>query len=470
MRTVYLIFSLLISTISFGQSITVRLDAAMKKMQADEQFKHAMISLYVVDSKTGKPVFDKNSQVGLAPASSLKVVTSAAAFELLKKEYRYKTDLGYDGEIAVDKLNGNLFITASGDPTLGSWRWENTKMDTVLQKIITILKEKNITQITGDLIIDESKWETQATPGGWTWDDIGNYYGAGARGLNWHENQYDLILKPGKNTGDPVEVVGTAPELQVPVLINELRTGKPGSGDNSVIYLPEDGVTAYVRGTVQSPPGKTITVSGSMPNASVSFTKAITDLLQKNNTSLSGRSKISAYYFINKEKMPVAAKTLFSFYSPTLDSINYFFLQRSVNLYGEALVKTIAYEKTNFGSTDTGINIIKDFWEKRGIERSALKMIDGSGLSPANRVTANALVTVMQYAGQQDWYASFMHALPLQNGIKMKSGSIGGVRSYTGYVKSKTGAEYTFAFIINNFDGNAAAVREKMWKLLDILK
>jgi len=469
MKTVYLIFSLLVSTFSFAQGITARLDAAMKKMQADDQFKHATISLYVVDSKTGKPIFDKNSQVGLATASTLKVVTSATAFELLKKDYRYKTDLGYDGDIAGNKLNGNLFITASGDPTLGSWRWESTKMDTVMQKIIATLKGKNITAVTGDLIIDDSKWETQATPRGWTWDDIGNYYGAGARGLNWHENQYDLILKPGQNTGDPVEIVETEPELQVSALINELKTGKPGTGDNSVIYLPEDGMIGYVRGTVQTA-GKTITVSGSMPNASVSFSKAITDILQKNSISLSGKPKTSVLYFMNKEKIPVAAGNLFSFYSPSLDSINYWFLQRSVNLYGEALVKTIAYEGTNFGSTDTGINIIKDFWEKRGIERSALNMIDGSGLSPANRITTNALVTVMQYARQQDWFASFMNALPLQNGIKMKSGSIGGVRSYTGYVKSKTGAEYTFAFIINNYHGNAGTVREKMWNLLDILK
>ena len=133
-------------------------------------------------------------------------------------------------------------------------------------------------------------------------------------------------------------------------------------------------------------------------------------------------------------------------------------------------MKTIAYEKTNFGAKDTGLNIIKNLWSKKGIEKSALHIIDGSGLSPANRVTTNALVTVMQYAKKQNWYASFYNALPEQNGIKMKSGYIGGVRSYTGYVKSKTGVEYTFAFIINNYDGNPGAVREKMWKLLDILK
>jgi D-alanyl-D-alanine carboxypeptidase/D-alanyl-D-alanine-endopeptidase (penicillin-binding protein 4) len=52
----------------------------------------------------------------------------------------------------------------------------------------------------------------------------------------------------------------------------------------------------------------------------------------------------------------------------------------------------------------------------------------------------------------------------------MKDGYINGVRSYTGYIKSKNGNDYTFSFIVNNFDGNAGTVREKIWKLLDLMK
>ena len=116
------------------------------------------------------------------------------------------------------------------------------------------------------------------------------------------------------------------------------------------------------------------------------------------------------------------------------------------------------------------IKIIKDFWGDKGIEKSSLKIIDGSGLSPANRVTTKALVTVMQYAKDQPWFSSFYYGLPEINGVKMKDGYINGVRSYTGFIKSNDGTEYTFSFIINNFDGSASSVREKMWKVLDILK
>lgn len=455
--------------ISNAQNLEAKLSAAIKKMETDEQFKHAGISLYIVDDKTGKTVFDKNAETGLATASCLKVVTSVAAFELLGKNYTYKTSIGYDGEILNDTLIGNLIITASGDPTLGSWRWERTKENVFGNWMLSLLNQYKIKAIKGDIILDESKWETQATPGGWVWEDIGNYYGAGARGFNWHENQYDLLLKPGKNIGDPVEITGTEPLLQVQVLINELKTGKEGSGDNSIIYLPEDGLVGYVRGTV--PAGNsTFKVSGAMPNASIAFSYYLDELLKTNNITHNGRTKGSTLFFIEKKKMPVVTKTLGSFLSPTLDSINYWFLQKSINLYGEAFVKTISFEKTGFGATDTGLNIITDFWSKRGVEKSALKIRDGSGLSPANRVTTKALVTVMQYAKKQNWFVSFYNALPFQNGIRMKSGYIGGVRSYTGYIKSKAGKEYTFSFIINNYDGSSTAVREKMWKLLDILK
>lgn len=141
-----------------------------------------------------------------------------------------------------------------------------------------------------------------------------------------------------------------------------------------------------------------------------------------------------------------------------------------MNLYGEAFIKTIAYQKSKFGSTTKGIELVKDLWKTKGVEPGALNILDGSGLSPVNRITVHALVTVLQYAKQQSWFGSFYNAMPEMNGIKMKDGYIGGVRSYAGYVKSRSGNEYTFSFIVNNFDGSPGTVRQKIWKLLDLLK
>ena len=204
-----------------------------------------------------------------------------------------------------------------------------------------------------------------------------------------------------------------------------------------------------------------------MPDPALVFTRELKLNLNANGFTIDQGSNLN---FLLQQRNTSSFETIQTIGSPSFDSINYWFLKKSVNLYGEAFVKTIAYEKTRSGSTDSGVNIIKFFWKERGIESSALNIIDGSGLSPANRITTNALVTVMQYAKKQSWFPSFYNALPETNGIKMKDGYIGGVRSYTGYIKNKTGTEYTFSFIVNNFDGSAGSVREKMWRVLDILK
>jgi len=454
----------------FCQPIKERLHSAIAAIQKDEQFKHALISIYVVDSKTGNIIFDNNAQLGMAPASSQKVITSVSAFELLGKDYRYKTALGYDGSIVGKKLQGDLIISGSGDPTLGSWRWPATAAQKVHGSIIQTLQQKNITGVTGSLLADLRNWETQSIPRGWTWEDMGNYYGAGAWVLNWQENQYNLILQPGKVALDAVKILKTQPDiLGTTNLHNELTTGPAGSGDNAIIYLSEYGNNGYVRGTV--PAGKeTFIIKGAMPVPSFTFLESIKTAAAENGINIEGKQgKIESV----QHKNTAAGRNihpLLQIESPSLDSINYWFLRESVNLFGEAFVKSIALQQKGFAATDSGLAIIRYFWSSRGIDKSALNIKDGSGLSPANRITTNALVTVLQYARDKNWYGSFYNALPLMNGIKMKSGYINGVRSYTGYIKSKTGAEYTFAFIVNNFDGSSSGVREKMWRVLDILK
>lgn len=460
------VFFFLFSIASYSQTISQKLNVAINRLQTDSQFKHATISLFVVESKTGKIIFDKNSQTGLAPASCQKVITGTTAFELLGKDYTYKTNLGYDGKIDSGILAGNIYITGSGDPTLGSWRYSSTKENIILAEFENAIKQNNILQIKGLVLGDDRMWGTQRTPDGWIWQDIGNYYGAGASALNWRENQYDLILRSGKKIGDSVKISSTRPKFLPGIhLINELTAAEKGSGDNAYIYLTPDAETGFVRGTIPVNEDSFV-ISGAMPDGGKLLAATIF------NDIASGKNypDNNTNYLKGKSKWHQPATIFYTHTSPPLDSIIYWFLKRSINLYGEALIKTIGYEKIKIGSTDAGVKVIREFWSKKGIESSSLKIIDGSGLSPANRVTTKALVTVMQYAKDQNWFSSFYYDLPEINGIKMKDGYINGVRSYTGYIKNKEGVEYTFSFLINNFDGSASSVREKMWKLLDVLK
>ena len=313
----------------------------------------------------------------------------------------------------------------------------------------------------------------QTVPDGWIWQDIGNYYGAACFGFNWHENQYDLILQPGQKEGWPATIISTNPKVPDLNFTNTITTGPKGSGDNGYIYTSPYSGFAITKGSIPLQEGS-FTISGSLPNPSKIFRNTLVNYLKSSGITIQPISFSYSENLLLDKSVYKATHYIDSLLSPPLDSINYWFLKKSVNLFGEALLKSIAIKYHRYGLADriydTAIHIVKKFWSDKGIDPSALNIIDGSGLSPANRITTNALVTIMQYAKQQSWFFSFYNALPELNGIKMKDGYINGVRSFTGYVKSKTGDEYTFSFIVNNFDGSAGTVREKMWKLLDILK
>jgi len=436
------------------QTLKAKLDAAIKQLEKDAQVKHGLIGFSVIDAATGKPVYERNAEIGLAPASTQKIFTSIAAFEILGKDYRYRTSFSYN--------SGKLYVNASGDPTLGSWRFSNTKRERIIETLIGAYKKKGIKEKFSAIVSTGSRFDAQSIPNGWIWEDIGNYYGAGHDDLNWNENQYDLILKPGKNIGDLVEVQGTDPQLNIDFITNELKTGAKGSGDNAYIYFGSAYVVRLVRGTVPCCVDS-FTISGSFEGWRIFYEDVLAEF-QRNGITQNG------FEFIPSGIPEKDAISLYEHSSPTFDSINFYFLKRSINLYGEAIARTISKEKKGLGSTTDGLEIIKEFFKTAGIEKSALEIIDGSGLSPQNRVTATSLTKALYYAKSRSWFNSFYYALPEINSMKMKSGLIGGVRSYAGYHKAANGKEYIFSIMVNNYDGSSSEMNKKLFKILDYLK
>ena len=162
-----------VSIVSIAQTIQVKLSRAYKVFESDSQLTNALSSLYIVDAKTGKPVFDRNSTIGMAPASTQKIITAATAYGVLGKDFRYLTQFGYTGNMEGGVLNGNLYIIGSGDPTLGSWRWKNHNEESVMGRLIASIKNTGIKKYVS-LVNDASGWEGETIPDGWIWQDIGN--------------------------------------------------------------------------------------------------------------------------------------------------------------------------------------------------------------------------------------------------------------------------------------------------------
>ncbi len=447
----------LVVTFSSSQPINQKLQKAFQQFEKDPQLKYATSSLYVINSKTGKVVFEKNSRIGLAPASTQKIITSVTAFELLGKDFRYKTEFFKEG-------NSSLHVYGSGDPTLGSWRYPNTSDTAIFAPVMTKLKSAGTFDFNSLYLHDA--YDVKRIPSGWIYEDIGNYYGAGVAALNWHENQYDLYLTPGKKVGDPTShLLDTFYRHTFRYVTNNCRTGTVGSGDNAYVYFVPAQRDIFIEGTVAAGVKK-FTISGADPDPVSSFSSALINYASLNGISIKDK------LIDNGSKTDSFSKgDLFHIhYSPRLDSIIHWFNKKSINLYGEALVKTLAYERKGLASTDTGVAIIKKFWKARGLDENELNISDGSGLSPQNRVTTYAEVEILKFAQSKSWFPYFSKSLPEFNGMTMKSGTIKDVKSFCGYHKSKDGTEYIFSFLVNNYNGSTAQLINKMYKVLDVLK
>lgn len=458
----------LVSGIRAQTGIGAKLQSAVNELLKDEQMKFATLGFYVMDAQTGEKVFSHNENTGLAPASTLKVVTSAAAYTFLGHDFRYPTVIGITGNLnASGIVEGNLVISGSGDPTLGSNRWHSTAAPTLFPEWTAAMDAAGVRGFSNGaetILVGEgsTKYTFQE---GWIWQDIGNYYGAMHAPFNWNENYFSVHFAPGDKVKDPVKVNRLDPGYTgLIVEPHELFTGPEKSGDNAFVYLnPEDASKMMVGGTV--PLGEfDFGIRASHPHPAKFFAGYL-----KHSSGLYDFKFPEVKDFSIRKNLPEGFKKIYTHYSPPLDSISYHFLRQSINLYGEALVKAIAFQKAGIAHTDTGLVYVKNLFYSNGVDRGALNIMDGSGLSPQNRVTAKSLTQVLAYARKQSWFSSFYEGLPVINGMKMKSGSIYGARGYTGYHKSASGREYIFTIIVNNYSGSGSSISRKMFSVLNVL-
>lgn len=434
-----------------AQTIAAKLSQSVKDVVNAPQAVAANLSLYVAD-ENGKLIYEYNGNKGLSTASTQKIFTAAAALETLGKDYRYTTTVSTSGTVRSGVLNGPIIINSTGDPTLGSWRYEGYKPEDFMEKIASALAERGITSVSGDIVIDDSYFDFQNIPGGWPWNDIGNYYGAGVWGVNWRENQFDMNMN-GKN------VRSFNVDLPNVAWVNDLKTA--GNSDQSIIYTAPHSSVAYVAGAL---PDKNITVSGATPNPPQTLGYDLKKYLQAKNIIVSGNVLTASGQRIQGNNISTKGSQLFvTHQSPTLDKIVYWFLRKSVNLYGETLIKTMAREKKGAGNFDLGVAYLKDFWKSKGINAAMINFADGSGLSPQNYVSAKAEVQALLYAKKQPWFNAYFEGFPTQtNGFKMKSGTMKDVKSFAGYHNG-----YVFSVIINNYQGSEV---EALFKILNQLK
>jgi serine-type D-Ala-D-Ala carboxypeptidase/endopeptidase (penicillin-binding protein 4) len=462
---------MLISICGTAQIKTTEIRDKIAVWQNSTALSHAEIGISVSDNQTGEMLIQTDPQLSLAPASILKLVTTATALEVFGPEFKFSTYFSYSGTIRNDTLFGNLQIIGGGDPTLGSDYFPENKE--FLDIWIKALKERNIKSVKGTLVLDASIYDSELIPNTWIWEDIGNYYGAGASGISVFDDLYEIHLKSSPEAGKITQIIRISPEIPNLNLKNEVLSSDINSDQAYVFGSPME-YNRTIRGTIPKNQSDFV-VKASVPNPAEILSNEFRKRLLENRISISGIAKY-------EKTKPAQSNQLSVIQSPPLKDIIKVTNHESVNLFAEHLLKHLAYQRTGLGTTKDGCKFIEQFWKDKGLDMSGFFMNDGSGLSRFNGITASQITGVLTYMKTKSKFSDdFQQSLAsVGNGtltvfnpnsfpddcLHAKSGSMTRVRCYAGYLTTISGRQLSFAVMLNNFSCSQSEATKKIEELL----
>ncbi|HSO86540.1 MAG TPA: D-alanyl-D-alanine carboxypeptidase/D-alanyl-D-alanine-endopeptidase [Draconibacterium sp.] len=474
---IFAIFSLII--IGFYSFSQQDIQTELQKILQQPEYQNATVGIQVVDLENGLPLFEWNPEKLMIPASTLKIVTSATALEILGAGYRFKTKVGYVGEILkTNHLKGDLVIVGGGDPTLGSEYFRDYVLnDSFLSVWVQKIKAAGINQIDGDIILDGSIYDSEKVPSTWIWGDIGNYYGAGANAFTCYDNLFRITFKSLKEAGEKTKIIATYPKIEDLKIINEVISSDDKRDLACVFGSPID-KNRVIQGTI--PKDKSaFTIKAAVHHPEELLANELISQLAKDGIFISGEVKFET---TDKNQL----QTIYIHESPELAEIIKVLNHESVNLFAEHLVLQIAAEKAGLGTREKGIELMKEFWNSKAVINENFFMEDGSGLSHFNAISSAQINSILVYMAQKSENSEvFLNSLPNagngtlsgysteffpENSLKAKSGSMTRVRCYAGYINTEMKKEVAFTVMFNHFSGSHSKLTKEIENLLFALK
>ncbi len=444
---------------------------------ADSVMTNASVSFLVADADSGNVLFAFNPKLSLIPASTMKIVTSSAALELLGPEYTFSTFVGYTGTLKRSgRLDGDIVIEGGGDPSLGSEYFREHYND-FISVWADEIKKKGIRKVRGKVITDDSRYDYEPVAPRWLWEDIGVYYGAGVYGLSVFDNSCKIRVRsiPG---GSGAELLDITPDLQGYKFTNRLVSS--GSRENWYVYSAPYSTEGWISGTI--PAGsEEVTLDASIPDPPLLLAGILNKKLELEEVRITGKPTTKRLEPAEETgNITVISATVSPLLTFIIDILN----KESVNLYAEHLVKELGKQIRGTGTTNEGLKVIREFLDKAGVDTSGLYIEDGSGLSSRNGLNAESLVKLLVYLrARGKYFPDFYSSLPeagysgtlsryfndeiFASNLKAKSGSMTRVRCYAGYMTSRSGKNLAFTIMVNNFQGSSGYI---ITHIEDILK
>ncbi|MCE4564246.1 D-alanyl-D-alanine carboxypeptidase/D-alanyl-D-alanine-endopeptidase [Maribellus sp. CM-23] len=446
---------------------------AVSELLKKPEYKNASVGMQVVELESQKEIFNLNASQLLVPASTIKLITTATALELLGDDYQFRTIIGYEGNINKQgELKGDLVLKGGADPALGSEYFQDHYFR-FLQSWVQKISDAGIKRVNGNLVLDASVYDSEKVPATWIWEDLGNYYGAGADAFTVYDNMFRITFRSPKEIGAPTQVIMTHPKVPGIEFSNEVVSSEVNR-DNAYVFGSPLDKNRVIRGSIPAN-RKAFTIRASMPDPSGVLANDLTLALAEAGIFIEGKVEFRKADDKHFQKIYMQL-------SPKLSDIVEVLNHESVNLFSEHLLKQLAVEKNGLGNREAGIDIVTDFWKKQGLDTESLLMEDGSGLSHFNVVSPHFFIELLTFMADNK---SFVASLPSpgngtmylfdknlfpDHSLQAKSGSMTRVRCYSGYLVADSGKKMVFSIMFNHFHGSHFSLVKEIEKLLLTLK
>jgi D-alanyl-D-alanine carboxypeptidase/D-alanyl-D-alanine-endopeptidase (penicillin-binding protein 4) len=444
---------------------------ALKVFLSTPELSCADVGILVKEVKKNKTIVEYRSDKSLMPGSNFKLITTATALNLLGPDFKFATPLQFDGSIDQNGiLHGNLYIVGRGDPTIGSEDFDDVNF---IDKWVMAVKQAGIKAVDGRVVADVSAFDREVIPPDWVWEDMGNYYAAGAYGLSLDDNLYHLTFRTD-SIGTTPTIIAIVPSFH-PIIFHNYLKASALNADNSFLHGAPFSYQRTITGTIPAN-RPSFVVKGDLPNPPFALATLFTDQLNHNGISVNG---------FPTDTLPVTNSKRTEFYihySPDLNAIIDKTNIESNNLFAENIFKRLALINNHIATREEATRIVKQFWESHQVDTTSLFIQDGSGLSPFDGVTPGFFVHLLIYmrtdnlygnqffnslpiAGQSGTLRNFLANTALEGKVHAKSGSIKRVLCYAGYLERKN-KEYAFSVMTNNYQGSTLNVRKAIEEFL----
>ncbi|OGU49979.1 MAG: D-alanyl-D-alanine carboxypeptidase/D-alanyl-D-alanine-endopeptidase [Ignavibacteria bacterium GWC2_36_12] len=450
-------------------SIQEKLD----KILSNSFFESTLAAVDVYDLTGKEIIYQKNNRYLLHPASNMKILTSAAGLVFLGPDYNFETTFYYKGDIDDGVLDGDLYVVGGFDPAFSIQD---------LDYFIDAIDSLGIKKIKGNIFADVSRMDTMYWGEGWMWDDDPSTDSPYLSSLNINYNSVEVFLL-GTEPGRKAQII-LNPYSKYFNVYNEAVTVSPDE-DNSY-SITRDWMnkknTVVAKGKVKK--GRMITGDEEPQSLNVFrpdlyFLTLFKETLQRKGIKVEGKS--------DNFWLPYDAIYLRTISRPFAEIIIPLD-KKSINLIAEMVLYALAEKYYGKPATaKNGIKVINNFISLIGMSPEKYNLVDGSGLSHYNLVSAELILEVLKYmyysepglykvlvesfpiAGVDGTLAKRMNGTSAENNVKAKTGTITGVSALSGYITSQSGRLIAFSILIENFARGTSTARNFQDEICKIL-